>query len=250
MKMAKNMSGGRDEGRDEGRDGDRGGIFYPDYYVYTDGACSNNGRENALAGIGIYFGIDDPRNLSEKIDGKQTNNTAELSAIIKTFQIIENDIVNGKNIMIMSDSIYAIKCATSYGKKCNDKGWNITIPNKELVKIVYELYKDKSNVKFTHIKAHTKNTDIHSIGNAFADKLANIAIGLENCPFNVDTDINININTDVGVNVETRIYLKVFFCDKDKIKKLGGLWDRNTKKWYVNSGNKNINEILTIFPKE
>ena len=38
--------------------------FIPDYYIYTDGACSNNGRENAKAGIGIYFGKDDKRIMS------------------------------------------------------------------------------------------------------------------------------------------------------------------------------------------
>ena len=31
--------------------------FIPDYYVYTDGACSNNGKCNAQAGIGIFFGL-------------------------------------------------------------------------------------------------------------------------------------------------------------------------------------------------
>ena len=67
--------------------------FIPDYYVYTDGACSNNGKDNALAGIGIFFGINDTRNVSKKIEGKQTNNTAELSAIIETYYIIENDII-------------------------------------------------------------------------------------------------------------------------------------------------------------
>jgi len=30
-----------------------------DYYVYTDCACSNNGKSNALVVIGIFFGIDD-----------------------------------------------------------------------------------------------------------------------------------------------------------------------------------------------
>ena len=70
--------------------------FNPDYYVYTDGACSNNGKKNALSGIGIFFGIDDNRNISKKIEGKQTNNTAELSAIIETYYIIQNDILNDK----------------------------------------------------------------------------------------------------------------------------------------------------------
>ena len=50
-------------------------------FVYTDGACSNNGSENAKAGFGIFS--DDPRNLSKKVKGKQTNNVAELSAIIE-----------------------------------------------------------------------------------------------------------------------------------------------------------------------
>ena len=29
--------------------------FCPNIIVYTDGACSNNGKETAKAGIGVYF---------------------------------------------------------------------------------------------------------------------------------------------------------------------------------------------------
>jgi len=209
-------------------------IYNPDYYVYTDGACSNNGRENASAGIGIFFGINDNRNISKKIEGNQTNNTAELSAIIETYHIIENDILNGKHIAIVSDSEYAIRCVSSYGEKCYKKGWNVDIPNKELVKTAYEMYKDKLNIKFIHIKAHTHNTDIHSFGNDNADKLANIAIGLESCPYNTCT----------------KIYLTIPFTKKDEIKKLGGSWDANKKKWFVYDNNKNIDYILTNFSKE
>ena len=209
-------------------------VFNPDYYVYTDGACSNNGKDNALAGIGIFFGINDNRNISKKIEGKQTNNTAELSAIIETYHIIENDILNGKKIAIVSDSEYAIKCVSSYGEKCYKKCWNVDIPNKDLVKIAYEMYKDKLNIQFIHIKAHTNNTDIHSFGNDNADKLANIAIGLDSCHY----------------NTSTKIYLIIPFIKKDEIKKLGGGWDTNKKKWYVYENNKNIDKILTIFSKE
>ena len=136
-----------------------------------------------MAGIGIFFGINDVRNLSQKIKGKQTNNIAELSAIIETYPIIENDIINGKKITIVTDSEYAIKCVSTYGEKCYKKDWNIDIPNKELVKIAYEYYKNNPNIQFMHIKAHTNNTDIHSFGNDNADKLANMAIGLESCPY-------------------------------------------------------------------
>jgi ribonuclease HI len=156
----------------------------PDYYVYTDGACSNNGKPNALAGIGIYFGENDTRNVSERVDGKQTNNVAELTAILRTYSIIESDISLGKYIAIVTDSEYAVKCVCSYGDKCEKEGWKKEIPNKELVQNVYNLYKDKRDlIQFIHVKAHTRETDIHSIGNDHADRLANAAIGLETCPY-------------------------------------------------------------------
>lgn len=145
-------------------------------YIYTDGSCVNNGKSNAKAGIGIFFGFDDPRNVSQRIDGKQTNNTAELSAIIKTARIIENDVKENKNITICTDSEYAIKCLTFYGEKCCNRNWKDDIPNKELVQEIYELYRDKPNIKFLHIRAHTNNTDAHSVGNEQADKLANLAV--------------------------------------------------------------------------
>jgi ribonuclease HI len=151
----------------------------PDYYVYTDGACSNNGKNIARAGIGIFFGENDIRNVSKKIIGKQTNNIAELTALIEAYHIIENDVVNNKKIAIVSDSKYAIKCVSSYGEKCWKKDWNVTIPNKELVKTAYELYKDKPNIQFIYVKAHTNNTDIHSVGNENADKLATFAQDLD-----------------------------------------------------------------------
>lgn len=159
-------------------------IFEPDYYVYTDGACSNNGSHDAKAGIGIFFSVDDARNVSLRLEsGKQTNNVAELTALIHTYKIIEPDVVLGKRIVIVSDSLYAIRCATTYGEKCAKKNWIQDIPNQELVKEVYYLYKDVSNVSFLHVNAHTTKDDIHSVGNYHADKLANLAIGMEECPY-------------------------------------------------------------------
>lgn len=65
--------------------------------VYTDGACSNNGKHGARAGVGVWYGPSDPRyeslqmtfraigltqrgcrNISERCPGDQTNNRAEL----------------------------------------------------------------------------------------------------------------------------------------------------------------------------
>jgi len=65
--------------------------------AYSDGACRRNGKSNAAAGVGVWWGPGDPRfevspldglslphrsslyrNLSEKCPGGQSNNRAEL----------------------------------------------------------------------------------------------------------------------------------------------------------------------------
>ena len=151
---------------------------HPDYYVYTDGACSKNGMRGASAGIGVYFGEGDARNVSKRLPGKQTNNVAELTAIISAFPFIESDIRGGKRITIVTDSEYSIKCASSYGERCAKKGWIDDIPNKELVRQIYTLYSREPNIRFIHVKAHTGLSDIHSVGNHHADRLATDALNV------------------------------------------------------------------------
>jgi ribonuclease HI len=196
-----------------------------DYYVYTDGSCSNNGRNGAAAGIGIFFGADDPRNVSRRITGKQTNNTAELSAILETYPLVEHDLRNGTKVAIVSDSEYAIRCATTYGNKQMEENWKNDIPNKELVKQLYERYVGVENISFLHIMAHTGKEDIHSVGNDGADKLANLAIGHEQCPY-------------------TKIYLDVAFSEKDHAKQLGASWDFQRKKWWIGASSPHKDELV------
>ena len=137
-------------------------------YVYCDGSCIHNGKTNAKAGIGIYFGENDTRNISEAVNG-HSNNVAELSAMIRVYNYVKKDIT------IVSDSKYALHCVKEYGKKQEKDSWKNNIPNQELVKQLYETYKD-TNIQFMHVYAHTNKKDIHSIGNAIADKLAYDAV--------------------------------------------------------------------------
>ena len=150
----------------------------PKKYVYTDGACIHNGKKNAKAGIGIFFGLGDKRNISERITGKQTNNAAELEAILRVFQILEKEIRKGEEYVIMTDSEYAIKCMGSYGYKLALKYWKSDkpIPNFEKVKIGYTLFQNYPNVTLQHVRAHTGKKDAHSLGNEWADKLATSSI--------------------------------------------------------------------------
>ncbi len=212
--------------------------FKPDTIVYTDGSCINNGYPNAEAGIGVYFGVNDSRNVSKKIDSnKKSNNIAELTAIITAYKILENEIKENKKIVIFSDSMYAIRCITIYGEKNEKVQWNKTIPNIELVKEAYELFKNKSNIKIIHIKAHTDLTDIHSLGNQEADRLANLAINPES-------------KESKTITSKEKIYLDVPFAKKDEAKKLGCRWDPDKKKWYILESNDSILKQFKKISKE
>jgi len=200
--------------------------------VFTDGACRNNGKPNACAGIGIYFGPNDARNVSRCISGKQTNNVAELTAIIEVFTIIKQDILCGKEITIFSDSEYAIRCCTTYGKKCA-KDWDKQdIPNKDLVRHAYDLYCQLDNVHFVHVDAHTGKQDEYSKGNAEADKLATQCLPVE---------------PSYMKYVPNKIYLNVSYDQKDMAKQLDCRWDQKKKKWYTFENNKNNQLILNMF---
>ena len=132
-----------------------------DYCVYTDGSC-----KDYIGGYGIYFGKDDPRNVSKKITGKATNNIAELVAVIECMKLIGDETVG-----IYTDSQYAILCCTTYGEKCKHKKWE-DIPNADLVREGYTLHQSKPNITFVHVNAHTLKCDQHSIGNREADLLS------------------------------------------------------------------------------
>ena len=189
--------------------------------VYTDGACSNNGSSIAKAGIGIYFGEIDKRNVSKRVAGKQTNNVAELTAILEVSNILETELNKGVEVEIYTDSTYSIKCCTTYGEKQDIIGWTKSIPNKELVKIVYETYIKYPNVSFKHIKAHTGKTDIDSLGNDNADRLANESINIK------------SEKSDKSDKSNIKIYLDISYENKEKIKLLGGKWDDIKKQGYI-----------------
>ena len=157
--------------------------------MYSDGACARNGRRDARAGIGVYFGDGDPRNVSELVtpDERATNNVAELVALMRACELAVN--VNTPSpshdaderepphaIVIVTDSKYAILCASSYGLKCANAGWPSSVPNRALVRRCHEMFAARPNVRLQHVRAHTRRTDAHSRGNAAADALARRAV--------------------------------------------------------------------------
>lgn len=140
--------------------------------IYTDGACINNGKKNAKAGIGIY--ISENQKISERITGHQTNQRAELFAILKTLQIIKIEDYNSINIY--TDSQYSINCITKWIYGWLKNNWldskKKSVKNKDIIEKIYNIKKKHNNISFHHVYSHTNKNDIHSIGNSQADKLA------------------------------------------------------------------------------
>jgi len=146
-----------------------------------------------------------------------------------------------KNKVVVTDSEYVIKCGTTYGDKLVINEWiskktKLPPPNVELVKRLYELTK-KYNIKFKYIAAHTNNRDKHSIGNYYADKLANECI---EDPTAVQKERK---------EKETKIYLKVAYEQKDDAKSKGARWDPTAKKWYILDNNPNKDELFEKYSK-
>lgn len=103
--------------------------------MYTDGACTKNGSEYSRAGIGVFFPDDPKKNYSGSLKGVvQTNNRAELYAIVKALELADSD----KNIKVYTDSRYACDSINKYMKNWLVNGWKLSngkgVKNKDYLK--------------------------------------------------------------------------------------------------------------------
>jgi ribonuclease HI len=227
--------------------------------IYIDGSCIHNGSPNAIAGYGVYFKAGDERNEYARVVGKQTNNTGELTAFIRAVEKIQDELTKEppvKKISIYTDSEYVIKCAGAYGDRLFKNDWKTTEgkvpPNLKLLQRIREIYRPyKKHIALHHIKAHTGFDDEHSIGNAEADRLANLAVGVSSVSSGSGVSQEYIDNTLVS-NIKpeqyNKNYINISFDYKDDVKKLGAKWDLRCKKWYYedNISDENIKAIQEI----
>ncbi|RWS09622.1 ribonuclease H1-like protein [Dinothrombium tinctorium] len=136
--------------------------------VYTDGACCQNGQRGARAGIGVFWGVDDSRNISEKLSGRPTNNRAEIHAAIRAIRQAKE--LNYESITIRTDSSFLINSVTVWMKKWLKNGWKVAngsaVINKEdFEELLSEM--EGIEVKWEKVLAHSGIE-----GNEAADRLA------------------------------------------------------------------------------
>ena len=123
--------------------------------VFTDGSCTSNGRKGAKAGYAAWFPDHPAWSSAHRVpdDQDQTNNRAELSAILLAVAITH----------LFVGRMRAAGLKTAAGKD---------VLHHDLIKdTTARLSKFKSH-RFVHVKAHTGGLDELSKHNAVVDKMA------------------------------------------------------------------------------
>lgn len=136
--------------------------------VYTDGACENNGKQGACAGIGVYWGPEHPMNIGERLPGRQTNNRAEIHAAVRAIEQAKQ--LGMSSVNLHTDSKFLINGITEWIHKWKRNGWKVA--SGEPVKNVEDFQElDRVSqgiaINWVHVRGHQGN-----YGNEAADKLA------------------------------------------------------------------------------
>lgn len=131
-------------------------------YVFTDGACSHNPGPSAAAAVLVSH--THTKEICEFL-GHGTNNTAELTAILRALEAIR---ARHMHVHVYTDSAYALGVLT--------QGWQAHT-NQELVRALLDLIPRFSHLKFFKIKGHAGHTH-----NERADALARAAIAAATAP--------------------------------------------------------------------
>ncbi|XP_036364738.1 ribonuclease H1 isoform X4 [Octopus sinensis] len=119
--------------------------------VFIYGSCLNNGKPDASAGFGVYWG-DREMNTSERLGGRQTNIQAEINAAIRAVE--QAKAKNISNLTINTSSEFIMNSITKWLEGWKKKNWMKSsgeeVTNKEELQ---ELDKklEGINVKWVHV---------------------------------------------------------------------------------------------------
>ena len=153
--------------------------------AWTNGACvCNQDARFRRAGCGVIFSVNDDRNCSFTLPGReQTNNRAELFALIAAVKIHDG------NLEIRSDSEYVVRLGTSRirgeTQKCNEGNADLWNEFETVLRL-----NDTRRLEFAWVKGHATKihidrqvtTTLNKGGNYAADALASAAAARHSAP--------------------------------------------------------------------
>jgi len=168
--------------------------------IYTDGACMNNGKQNAQCGSRVWFDQGNTRNIALKVPGEnQSNQIGEIAAVIATITAV----APYQPIRIMTDSKYVIDGLTTNLESWEDDRW-INIKNAPMFKKAAHLMRQRSaRTSFKWVKGHSGN-----LGNEGSDALAKRGANKQ-CPDILDLRIPIEFNIQ-GAKLSTLTQAKAY----------------------------------------
>lgn len=174
--------------------------------IHIDGACSNNGKPNAIAGYGIVydFGLPTQSTVSGLVESEQTNNAAELTAFVKAFEPLL-EMHQQLQVTVYTDSMFLINGATKWINTWKLNGYKTSnktpVANRELWEII-DMIMEHYKPTLVHVLGHSGDQ-----GNELADSLA------------VDAVKQGKANLVSEKQVLARQLLKA--CDKSDLKDIG-----------------------------
>lgn len=146
--------------------------------VFTDGACSANGKPGAKAGYAVWFPEHPALAMSERIatGEAQTNQRAELAAIHKAILILEENGFYDEDIVVYTDSDYSINCLTKWISGWVARGWKTSaggdVLHRDLIEATSRRLSKFKSYHFVHVRSHTGKEDDLSKNNDVVDRMA------------------------------------------------------------------------------
>lgn len=150
--------------------------------VFTDGACSNNGRPGAKAGYAVWFPDYPSMSESARIpEGEsQTNQRAELAGIARAVVILDEKGFHDVDVIVYTDSDYSISCLTKWLPGWVSRGWKTSgggnVLHRDLIEDTHRRLSKFKSHRFVHVRSHTGGTDDLSINNDKVDRMARASI--------------------------------------------------------------------------
>jgi len=154
--------------------------------VYTDGACSKNGKKDAKASWAFYFpehtSISNAARVPE--DQTQTNQRGELMAISEAIKAAEIAFpLDDTELKIYTDSMYSKNCLTTWLPSWVRNKWKTSqggdVIHRDIIEDTANRLSRFKSFNITYVKAHTGGSDEASRNNHIVDRMASKVINPE-----------------------------------------------------------------------
>lgn len=147
--------------------------------VFTDGACSNNGKVGARASYACWFPEHKEFSKSGRVpeDQPQTNQRGELMGITEAIRIVEEKFsCDEVEVTIYTDSMYSKNCLTQWviGWQANNwkTGAGEPVKHRDLIEDAVNRLPRFKSYCITYVPAHTGKDDDLSKQNEMVDRMA------------------------------------------------------------------------------